>query len=418
MLTNTIKPPTSTLTNTVKPEKTSTAVQTPVPSITSTPKPGGILANLGEPQEYINREEALGMNIKEEIYFIGGPGGSGQFGCETQQNINHPGYGWINIIQQDEIGFCAWGFLNYQDAEVEIFDPVGNFVASKTFSAADTRQELNQFYYFWERNGVSGITFNLWFPPSGIPLGTWNILVRSSGVNIEGKYNLYRSQKPKIMAIHDLNINPFVYQPRSTYKSGDKIFIVGYGYQPDDVLSIGLYYYLQRESRKTKWGWASVAKLIYGRKVSVDRNGIFWFTYNIKSNDYPGYYYIATYDETNQDVYCSGDSCPWFKVDNSMAATPTLSTWLACKNAPLSQLRIGNKAYVSFDPPDPNTVRGKPGKESNALGKIYPGEEVEILDGPSCKDSLVWWKVRSTKTGLIGWTAEGDYKNYWIIPKP
>jgi hypothetical protein len=43
---------------------------------------------------------------------------------------------------------------------------------------------------------------------------------------------------------------------------------------------------------------------------------------------------------------------------------------------------------------------------------------MEILDGPACKNQWVWWYVRAEKNGLVGWTAEGDAENYWLVPAP
>jgi Bacterial SH3 domain len=102
--------------------------------------------------------------------------------------------------------------------------------------------------------------------------------------------------------------------------------------------------------------------------------------------------------------------------------TPTLtsteSPWDACPGSYLSRLHIGDRAYVSFDPPLPNRVRSDPGKDGKIIGRIQPGEEVKIFDGPACENGWVWWYVRSKETGLIGWTAEGDYENYWLVPLP
>jgi hypothetical protein len=91
--------------------------------------------------------------------------------------------------------------------------------------------------------------------------------------------------------------------------------------------------------------------------------------------------------------------------------------WMACEDAPPSQLHIGDQAYVSFDPPECNRVRKDPNKNTGAvLGNICPGEMVEILDGPACANQWVWWKVQSLESDLTGWTVEGDASAYWLIP--
>ena len=90
--------------------------------------------------------------------------------------------------------------------------------------------------------------------------------------------------------------------------------------------------------------------------------------------------------------------------------------WDPCEAVYESRLHVGDQAYVSYYPPLANWVRTMPGKSSGEIGKTQPGEEVNILDGPACANSWVWWKIRSLETGVTGWTSEGDSENYWLIP--
>jgi hypothetical protein len=69
---------------------------------------------------------------------------------------------------------------------------------------------------------------------------------------------------------------------------------------------------------------------------------------------------------------------------------------------------------VSTDPPLANKVRAGPGVSGELLGHIQPGENVLVLEGPSCADGYTWWRVRSL-AGLEGWTAEGDAEGYWLV---
>jgi hypothetical protein len=52
------------------------------------------------------------------------------------------------------------------------------------------------------------------------------------------------------------------------------------------------------------------------------------------------------------------------------------------------------------------------------LGKLQSSERVVLLDGPVCVDGYVWWDVHSLGTSLVGWTAEGDDSETWILPLP
>ena len=103
-------------------------------------------------------------------------------------------------------------------------------------------------------------------------------------------------------------------------------------------------------------------------------------------------------------------------IDNPLA-TPT--PYQACPSpSPLTRLWVGGYAAVSLDPPLPNNVREGPGTNYPLIGDIQPGYPMEILDGPECANNWTWWKVRSLADGLVGWTAEGDAKGYWLIPCP
>ena len=93
--------------------------------------------------------------------------------------------------------------------------------------------------------------------------------------------------------------------------------------------------------------------------------------------------------------------------------------WVPCQAAPPSNLRVGDRAYVGYEPPLPNRVRNKPNWDTGGIiGRIHPGEEVELIGGPECNNQVVWWRVRSDAGGLVGWTVEGDQKDYWLIRLP
>ena len=101
-------------------------------------------------------------------------------------------------------------------------------------------------------------------------------------------------------------------------------------------------------------------------------------------------------------------------------ATPTLPVEITkeavCNNGFVSRLTVGIAARVSEYPPYANRVRKEPEKDADIIGSIDPGEPITILDGPSCDEDWVWWKVQSVETGLTGWTAEGDGDEYWLTP--
>lgn len=101
--------------------------------------------------------------------------------------------------------------------------------------------------------------------------------------------------------------------------------------------------------------------------------------------------------------------------ENAVSEAP----WQACENNPfLSQVRVGDTAQVALDPPLPNRVRQESNTTATIVGYIDPGEQVTIIDGPSCSQGWVWWKVEGKSGTLIGWTAEGNQDAYWLVPVP
>jgi hypothetical protein len=86
---------------------------------------------------------------------------------------------------------------------------------------------------------------------------------------------------------------------------------------------------------------------------------------------------------------------------------------IACA-AGWTRLSAGKYAIVTQgDLPD--RVRSEPKIADNIISLLYPGSIVKILEGPVCADGLVFWKVENAAIpGGMGWTAEGDGKEYWL----
>ena len=83
-----------------------------------------------------------------------------------------------------------------------------------------------------------------------------------------------------------------------------------------------------------------------------------------------------------------------------------------------TRLAAGDQAMVSPESDTPNRVRASPSTSASILTQIGPGSLVELLEGPVCADGLVFWKVKSAAIpGGVGWTAEGDGQDYWLVPE-
>jgi len=110
---------------------------------------------------------------------------------------------------------------------------------------------------------------------------------------------------------------------------------------------------------------------------------------------------------------------PHPNVPTTIYLAPTSTTtfnWNDCHSTYQARLKIGDRAFVSYDPLLANNIRHGPYKGSTLLGKIHPGDDLTIIDGPSCSNGWIWWKIISSADDITGWTAEGDEIGYWLVP--
>jgi hypothetical protein len=69
--------------------------------------------------------------------------------------------------------------------------------------------------------------------------------------------------------------------------------------------------------------------------------------------------------------------------------------------------------YVRREDPRPVNVRAEAGVNGRKVGEIPTGQTFAVLEGPNCRDSLAWFRVRYGE--LEGWIAEGDDR-YFVSP--
>jgi len=104
-------------------------------------------------------------------------------------------------------------------------------------------------------------------------------------------------------------------------------------------------------------------------------------------------------------------------ITPSLSPSPSATkSGMVCPNTYPTNLKVGIRVYASLYPNLPNRIRQEPNTKSTIIGQIKPGEEADTVDGPACSEGWIWWKIKMP-SGLTGWTAEGDGKDYWILPK-
>jgi Tol biopolymer transport system component len=82
-----------------------------------------------------------------------------------------------------------------------------------------------------------------------------------------------------------------------------------------------------------------------------------------------------------------------------------------------SRLTAGDQARVSQETDTPNRVRSGPSTADEIIGRLDPGTDMKVIEGPVCADGLIFWKVEHKSIpGGTGWTAEGDGTEYWLEP--
>jgi hypothetical protein len=101
---------------------------------------------------------------------------------------------------------------------------------------------------------------------------------------------------------------------------------------------------------------------------------------------------------------------PTVTLTPSATSTPTP---VICPGSLPSRLLPGMEARVILGG-NRNRVRTDATLNGTELGRIDPGEQFFVLDGPVCADGFTWYLV--DYFNLVGWTAEGDAEEYWLEP--
>ncbi len=102
-----------------------------------------------------------------------------------------------------------------------------------------------------------------------------------------------------------------------------------------------------------------------------------------------------------------------WRLDPGRAKVTVLDQNTNCQETILA---IGAIAQVSDTPPVPNQVRTSPSTSATVVGRLQPGETMEILNGPECTNGWIWWYVRGLEQDLRGWTAEGNGSSQYLLP--
>jgi Ca-activated chloride channel family protein len=87
-----------------------------------------------------------------------------------------------------------------------------------------------------------------------------------------------------------------------------------------------------------------------------------------------------------------------------------------CGNGMVWQLYMGAYGAVALEPPVASNLRIAPGTDAEIIGQIEPGAFFTVVAGPECTgDGISWWLIQDDML-QVGWAAEGDDGQYWLVP--
>ncbi len=189
----------------------------------------------------------------------------------------------------------------------------------------------------------------------------------------------------------------------------DKLINFLMGFRPNSELT--LRFYVEESSETEEVDQIGLGSYVASRTITTDENGVAAIEVQIaRSSPYQGQRTGFVVDAPNP-MY----SYAIVKVPHTGGDTTTPSPCFGFELP--SRLSIGMSARVL--PGDPNLINSKPSRpskhaDSRSIGKIPSGQVATVIDGPACRDNIVWWKVQYN--GITGWTGEGEGAVYWLAP--
>ena len=344
--------------------------------------------------------------MKAELFaFFGGGGPSCAFG-PTQGNrpeVQILTHGFPTPAQDTIL--CLFNFPLDAEVNIEMFDPSGH-------SAGHGKYRVGS--QLFEGEYASGQEFSLLEIPISFPLtlpaGAWRVQASSNGAQAEGTFfiGVYEpvsseSQPGTPIVTHSPLLPATDYTPlnprlRAPYQAGDTLRVQGAHFEPMTQFRAGLYQ-----------GWDRLS-LVTSFVVTTDQQGSFTHDLRLGMDLPSGEYSIIPFPIVEEESV-SEDYFARFYVQNG-PTRPLVE--FDCQKE--TRLMVGGWAYLADQ--EANNLRLVPGFDGLILGKLQSGERVVLLDGPICVDGYVWWDVHSLDTNLVGWTAEGDDKETWILPLP
>jgi len=259
----------------------------------------------------------------------------------------------------------------------------------------------NAGYSFRKPGAPVIIVLHVWYPPQASSR-PWKVTAQSGSTQVSGAFQASWPEGLPVLYLDIANNPPFgplnnmyaIGQGRSdmaTIKPGEELVLHGLNLPASQNLALAMY------QRRLRYLGALTAFDV----VKTDTQGRLVYKFSIGAWMPPGLYHLTVATD------------PEF-------TNPYMGPFLGiyantCPGAPDSNLLKGDTIEINPDSSTPNNVRSSPGKSGKVVGRLKVGETALILDDFRCVDKIVWWKVR-TSSGVVGWTAEGQGEDRFIIP--
>jgi LysM repeat protein len=261
-------------------------------------------------------EPEAAIDIKEELFFGGGAGGSCDAFClGPPPTTQLPAITW-NEGREYECGqLCLYGFPFDEEIVVELFAPSGELAGSGVFQVKPKSDEdrFNVVHISRGRQGTSahasmldGVTqigIRIWLPV-GVPIGQWHAAANSaSGDQAEGPVEIQGFSDPRISTMPDTYINPFEDYVRGAYLPGERVRVRGINFEPHTRLPVGTYYLTGIvPTQVAGLPGFEMAILRDSQLVNTDSHGDFSTTFDVGSSE-PGSYCTVAVTDPDETIY-------------------------------------------------------------------------------------------------------------------
>ena len=83
-----------------------------------------------------------------------------------------------------------------------------------------------------------------------------------------------------------------------------------------------------------------------------------------------------------------------------------------------SRMHVGERAFVAYGAETNGIHYSQEIGDAPIYRHLYPGEIMEIVDGPYCERGAIVWKVFALADEQVGFVGEGNGDVYWLLPLP